>query len=84
MSSFITAKIKSKADELYHEDEIYQQKSKELLSEICLPNGLLPLKDIEECRIVRETSFMWLKQKKSCTHKFEKIGPNLHPTRLPP
>ena len=74
MSSLITAEIKSKADELYHGDEICQQKTKELLSEISLPNGLLPLKDIEECGIVRETGFVWLKQKKSCTHKFEKIG----------
>ncbi|KAM1053146.1 hypothetical protein FF1_000659 [Malus domestica] len=48
MSSIITAEIKSKADELYHGDEICKQKSKEFLSEICLPNGLLPLKDIEE------------------------------------
>ncbi|KAM1087503.1 hypothetical protein EV1_013028 [Malus domestica] len=73
MSSLITAEIKSKADELYHGHEICQQKSNELLSETCFPNGLLPLKDIEECGIMRETGFMWLKQKKSCTHKFEKI-----------
>ncbi|CAN0915191.1 hypothetical protein LINGRAHAP2_LOCUS28985 [Linum grandiflorum] len=51
-----------------------QLKSKELLKEIELPNGLLPLHDIEECGIVRETGFVWLKQKKSITHKFEKIG----------
>ncbi|MDK0769759.1 DUF538 domain-containing protein, partial [Clostridium perfringens] len=74
MSSLITAEIKSKADELYHGDEICQQKAKQLLSEISLPNGLLPLKDIEECGIIRETGFVWLKQKKSYTHKFEKIG----------
>ena len=74
MSSLITAEIKSKADELYHGDEVCQQKAKQLLSEISLPNGLLPLKDIEECGIIRETGFVWLKQKKSYTHKFEKIG----------
>ena len=34
----------------------------------------MPLKDIEECGIIRETGFVWLKQKKSYTHKFEKIG----------
>ncbi|TQE06400.1 hypothetical protein C1H46_007899 [Malus baccata] len=74
MSSLITAEIKSKADELYHGDEICQQKAKQLLSEISLPNGLLPLKDVEECGIIRETGFVWLKQKKSYTHKFEEIG----------
>lgn len=51
-----------------------QVKSKELLKEISLPNGLLPLKDITEVGYNRETGFVWLKQKKSITHKFEKIG----------
>ena len=39
-----------------------------------LPNGLLPLQDIEECGYVKETGFVWLRQKRSITHKFEKIG----------
>lgn len=38
-----------------------------------LPNGLLPLKDMEECGYVKETGFVWLKQKKKTEHKFEKI-----------
>uniref|UniRef100_A0A2P2KBR1 Uncharacterized protein LOC101214389 n=1 Tax=Rhizophora mucronata TaxID=61149 RepID=A0A2P2KBR1_RHIMU len=72
--SLVTEEIKSKADEIYHGHEICQEKSKQLLTEIGLPNGLLPLRDIEECGVVRETGFVWLKQKKSITHKFEKIG----------
>ncbi|PQP96131.1 uncharacterized protein Pyn_37885 [Prunus yedoensis var. nudiflora] len=72
--SLVTAEIKSKADELYHGDEPCQENSKRLLAEISLPNGLLPLKDMEECGYVKETGFVWLKQKKSTTHKFEKIG----------
>ncbi|XP_028791474.1 uncharacterized protein LOC114747327 [Neltuma alba] len=71
--SQITEEIRAKA-EMYHGDEMCQVKSKELLKEISLPNGLLPLKDMEECGIVRETGFVWLKQKKKSTHKFEKIG----------
>ncbi|PON69634.1 hypothetical protein PanWU01x14_087570 [Parasponia andersonii] len=71
--SLVTEEIKAKA-EVYHGDEICQEKSKFLLTEIGLPNGLLPLKDIEECGYVKETGFVWLKQKKSVTHKFEKIG----------
>ncbi|KAK7269445.1 hypothetical protein RIF29_22171 [Crotalaria pallida] len=59
--------------EIYHGDELGQVKSKELLTEVGLPNGLLPLKDIEECGYDRETGFVWLKQKKSSTHKFQKI-----------
>lgn len=72
--SAVTEEIKAKATEVYRGDEMCQEKSKDLLKEIGLPNGLLPLKDIEECGIVRETGYVWLKQKKSTTHKFEKIG----------
>lgn len=69
----MSEEIKAKA-EVYHGDELCQEKSKELLKEIELPNGLLPLKDMEECGYVRETGFVWMKQKKNTTHKFDKIG----------
>ncbi|XP_021898850.1 uncharacterized protein LOC110815376 [Carica papaya] len=71
--SVVTEEIKAKA-EYYQGDEICQEKSKLLLKEMSLPNGLLPLKDILECGYVKETGFVWLKQKNSTTHKFEKIG----------
>ncbi|XVE63143.1 hypothetical protein DITRI_Ditri06bG0176500 [Diplodiscus trichospermus] len=72
--SLVTEEIKASASEIYHGDEICQEKSKLLLQEIGMPRGLLPLKDIEECGYVKDTGFVWLKQKKSITHKFEKIG----------
>ncbi|KAK8484855.1 hypothetical protein V6N11_057085 [Hibiscus sabdariffa] len=72
--SLVTEEIKASASEIYHGDEMCQEKSKFLLQEIGLPRGLLPLKDIEECGYVKDTGFVWLKQKKSITHKFEKIG----------
>ncbi|CAN0897282.1 hypothetical protein LINGRAHAP2_LOCUS19032 [Linum grandiflorum] len=72
--SLVTEQIKATANEIYRGDEICQVKSKVLLEEIELPNGLLPLHDIEECGIVRETGFVWLKQKKSITHEFVKAG----------
>ncbi|XP_018816299.1 uncharacterized protein LOC108987755 [Juglans regia] len=70
--STVTDEIKAKA-EFYQGDEICQAKSKELLIEMGLPNGLLPLHDIEECGYLRETGFVWLKQKASITHKFKQI-----------
>jgi hypothetical protein len=73
MSQLITEEIKAKA-EYYQGDAICQEKSKFLLTEMGLPNGLLPLHDIVECGYVKDTGFVWLKQKKSITHKFEKIG----------
>ncbi|CAK8544521.1 unnamed protein product [Lathyrus sativus] len=71
--SLVTEEMKSKS-EIFHGDKICQQKSKEFLGEIALPNGLLPLKDIIEVGCNKEAGFVWLKQKKSTTHKFEKIG----------
>ncbi|CAL0300140.1 unnamed protein product [Lupinus luteus] len=72
MSLVIPDEVKARA-EIYHGDELGQVKSKELLAEVGLPNGLLPLKDIEECGYDRESGFVWLIQKKSSTHKFQKI-----------
>ncbi|WOG82750.1 hypothetical protein DCAR_0101918 [Daucus carota subsp. sativus] len=72
--SAVTEEIKASATEVYHGNEICQVKSKFLLTEMGLPNGLLPLKDMEECGYVKETGFVWLKQKKRTDHTFEKIG----------
>lgn len=71
--STVTEEIRAKA-EVYYGDEVCQERSKFLLKEVGLPNGLLPLEDIEECGYVKETGFVWLKQKKKCDHKFEKIN----------
>ncbi|KAM0985807.1 hypothetical protein ACFX13_013255 [Malus domestica] len=86
MSSLITAKIKSKADELYHGHEICQQKSNELLSETCLPNGLLPLKDIEECGIdlVIGVRFRLFNELKLLVADVSFIPPPLPPPPGPP
>jgi len=71
--SLVTEEIKAKAG-YYQGHQFCQEKSKFLLTEMGLPNGLLPLQDIEECGYVKETGFVWLRQKRSITHKFEKIG----------
>lgn len=73
MAHLITEELKAKS-EVYYGDGICKEKSMELLKEVGLPNGLLPLHDIVECGYDRESGFVWLKQKKSITHKFEKIG----------
>lgn len=73
MSSLITEDIKAKA-EVYYGDAMCQEKSKFLLSEIGLPTGLLPLTDMEECGYVKETGFVWMKQKRPTEHKFKMIN----------
>ncbi|KAK1386359.1 Pentatricopeptide repeat-containing protein [Heracleum sosnowskyi] len=72
--SVVTEEIKASASEVYYGNEMCQAKSKFLLTEMGLPNGLLPLQDMEECGYVKETGFVWLKQKKKTDHTFEKIG----------
>ncbi|MFS8008172.1 hypothetical protein Hanom_Chr14g01269561 [Helianthus anomalus] len=72
--SLVTKAIRESASEIYYGDAICQEKSKELLAEMGLPNGFLPLEDIVECGYVKDTGFVWLIQKKEKKHKFEKIG----------
>ncbi|XP_073145092.1 uncharacterized protein [Henckelia pumila] len=74
--SLITEEIRASASELYAGDEICQTESKNLLTRMGLPNGLLPLIDMVECGYVEKTGFFWLTQKKKTEHKFEKIGRN--------
>ncbi|PSS18970.1 Flap endonuclease [Actinidia chinensis var. chinensis] len=72
--SLVTEEIRAKASEIYYGNDMCQEKSKFLLKEVGLPNGLLPLEDMVECGYVKDTGFVWLKQKKKTEHKFEKIG----------
>ncbi|EOA35824.1 hypothetical protein CARUB_v10021064mg [Capsella rubella] len=69
----VTDEVRARAEK-YTGDEICREKTREFLKEVSMPNGLLPLKDIEEVGYDRETGIVWLKQKKSIIHKFEAIG----------
>ncbi|KAL5728221.1 hypothetical protein ACHQM5_001333 [Ranunculus cassubicifolius] len=71
--SKITEETRAKA-ELTYGDEPCRERAKDLLKEVGLPTGLLPLKDIIECGYVKETGFVWLKQKNQMLHKWEKLG----------
>ncbi|GAB2277349.1 hypothetical protein Dimus_012053 [Dionaea muscipula] len=71
--SLVTEEMRAKAT-IYYGNESCQEKKQLLLKEVGLPEGLLPLEDVEECGYVEETGFVWLKQKKKTEHRFEKIG----------
>ncbi|KAG1330304.1 hypothetical protein COCNU_02G002720 [Cocos nucifera] len=60
--------------EVYHGAELCKKKSVELLGEIHLPKGLLPLSGLEEVGYNRATGFVWMKQRKGSQHVFKKIG----------
>ncbi|KAL6144264.1 hypothetical protein ACLB2K_054959 [Fragaria x ananassa] len=53
--------------------ECYQQ-SIDLLEEMGFPKGVFPLKDLVECGRVKETGFVWMKQKAPYEHYF--VGSN--------
>ncbi|KMZ70081.1 hypothetical protein ZOSMA_1G00520 [Zostera marina] len=56
------------------DSELCKMKMRELLEGIKLPLGLLPLEDIVEVGVNRDTRFVWLKQKQKMDHTFKKIG----------
>ncbi|KAF9689174.1 hypothetical protein SADUNF_Sadunf01G0064300 [Salix dunnii] len=67
--------IRSKAGEragaeiVYGPEECHRH-SIQLLEELGFPKGVLPLKDLEECGRVRETGFVWMRQKAPYDHFF--------------
>jgi len=60
--------------EIVHGSEQCYQHSLDLLEELGFPKGVLPLKDLEECGRVRETGFVWMKQKAPYEHFFERTN----------
>ncbi|KAI9083757.1 hypothetical protein K1719_034225 [Acacia pycnantha] len=64
------ANNRSGAEIVYGSEDCYKH-SIELLEELGFPRGVLPLKDLVECGRVRETGFVWMKQKAPYEHWFE-------------
>ncbi|KAJ0017742.1 hypothetical protein Pint_09972 [Pistacia integerrima] len=60
--------------EIYHGADLCKKKCHELLDELNLPKGLLPLNNLTEMGYNRDTGFLWLKQNKRYEHKFHAIG----------
>ncbi|CAK9167445.1 unnamed protein product [Ilex paraguariensis] len=57
--------------EIMYGDEACYRQSVELLEELGFPRGVLPLKNLEECGRIRETGFVWMKQKAPYEHFFD-------------
>ncbi|XP_021294574.1 uncharacterized protein LOC110424342 [Herrania umbratica] len=60
--------------EIYQGAALCKQKSMELLGELRLPKGLMPLDNLVEVGYNRTTGFIWLKQQKSLEYRFKAIG----------
>lgn len=61
------------AEIVYGAEECYRH-SVELLEELGFPKGVLPLQDLEECGRVKESGFVWMKQRAPYEHFF--VGTN--------
>uniref|UniRef100_A0A0E0M9S2 DUF538 family protein n=1 Tax=Oryza punctata TaxID=4537 RepID=A0A0E0M9S2_ORYPU len=53
--------------------ECFKQ-SMELMRALGFPEGMMPLRELEECGLVRETGFVWMKQKAPYEHYFRGTG----------
>lgn len=69
-TSLSVVKEREGAEIVYGLEEC-QRHSIELLQELGFPKGVLPLQDLVECGRVRETGFVWMKQKAPYEHFFE-------------
>ncbi|GER48566.1 hypothetical protein STAS_25729 [Striga asiatica] len=57
--------------EIVHGAEECHNHSLKLLAELGFPSGILPLKELEECGLVRETGYVWMRQKAPYEHFFK-------------
>ncbi|WOK99000.1 hypothetical protein Cni_G07712 [Canna indica] len=71
MGSLVAANESREGAEIIHgADECYRR-SLMMLQELGFSKGVLPLKNLEECGWVKETGFMWMKQKEPYEHFFK-------------
>ncbi|CAA6675383.1 unnamed protein product [Spirodela intermedia] len=59
--------------EVYRGDAVCKKRMADLLKELGLPLGLLPLDDLEELGYNEKAGFLWLVQKKKREHNFKAI-----------
>ncbi|KAK9741793.1 hypothetical protein RND81_03G128800 [Saponaria officinalis] len=69
--SVVEVKDERAGAEMVYGAEACAKQSKELLEELGFPTGVMPLKELVECGRVRETGFVWMKQKAPSQHYFE-------------
>lgn len=60
--------------EIFSGSDLCKKKCAELLEELHLPRGLLPLPDLLEVGRNKATGFVWLRQPKATINHFKKIG----------
>ncbi|CAF2142379.1 hypothetical protein BRARA_B02882 [Brassica rapa] len=77
MSSQETKSDQRKGAEIFNGVSICKQKAHEILSNMNLPKGLLPLDTMTEIGFNKSTGYFWIKMKNKVQHKFKSIGKNV-------
>lgn len=72
MAAQLIEKYKEGA-EVYSGAAVCREKTREVLQELGLPKGLLPLEELLEVGYNRDLGFMWLIQRKKKEHMFKEI-----------
>uniref|UniRef100_A0ACD5TNB7 Uncharacterized protein n=1 Tax=Avena sativa TaxID=4498 RepID=A0ACD5TNB7_AVESA len=54
--------------------EACYEHSKEMLKGLGFPSGMMPLRGLDECGLVRETGYVWMRQGKAYEHYFRATG----------
>ncbi|KAJ4772023.1 hypothetical protein LUZ62_056280 [Rhynchospora pubera] len=62
--------IRAGAEIIHSAEECYNH-SMELLKALGFPEGVMPVKNLDEAGLVRETGFVWMKQKAPYDHFFK-------------
>ncbi|KAJ4766213.1 hypothetical protein LUZ62_076588 [Rhynchospora pubera] len=62
--------VRAGAEIIYGAEECYNH-SMELLKALGFPEGVMPLKNLDEFGLVRKTGFVWMKQKAPYEHFFK-------------
>lgn len=65
---------KKQGAEVHHGAALCKKKCHEVLAELNLPKGLLPLDNLTEMGYNRATGYIWLKQSQPYEHKFKAIN----------
>ncbi|KAI3994497.1 hypothetical protein MKX01_012754 [Papaver californicum] len=71
MASALSMKDERAGAEIVYGPEACYNQTMDFFQELGFPKGVLPLKDLVECGRVRETGFVWMKQKSPYEHFFE-------------
>ncbi|KAL1193740.1 hypothetical protein V5N11_014050 [Cardamine amara subsp. amara] len=77
MSSLETKPDQREGAEICNGGSNCKQKANEILSNMDLPKGLLPLDNMTEIGFNKSTGYVWIKMKNKVQHRFNAIGRNV-------